>query len=167
MRVSSFGRRIIARAFGASVAIAAMTAASSAGETSTDLDASCRVPFEVLKDPKTGESFPVSAALNDNAQLPENLRGRYVVADLSSTDENGFCRGVREHFSPVANLSEFPRLRAIAEARKVDITALASVPVEELRASEPTPQMQPGSMWNWKTSRTTCSRFSATRRSPS
>jgi hypothetical protein len=100
------------------------------------MDASCRIPFETLKDPKTGASFPLSAALNENADLPENLRQRYIVADLSSTDENGYCRGAREHFTPVGELSEFPRLRAIATARNVDIAALASAPVDTLLASE-------------------------------
>ena len=90
------------------------------------MDASCRIPFETLKDPKTGEFFPLSAALNENAKLPENLRQRYIVADLSSADENGYCRGVREHFTPVGELSEFPRLRAIAAAREVDIASLAN-----------------------------------------
>lgn len=101
------------------------------------MDASCRIPFETLKDSKTGEFFPLSAALNENAKLPENLRQRYIVADLNSADENGYCRGVREHFTPVGELSEFPRLRAIAAAREVDVASLANAHVDMLVASEP------------------------------
>ena len=100
------------------------------------MDASCRIPFETLKDSKTGEFFRLSVALNENAKLPENLRRRYIVADLNSTDENGHCRGVQEHFTPVGELSEFPRLRAIAAAREVDIASLANASIEMLLASE-------------------------------
>jgi hypothetical protein len=126
---------ITAHVIVASVALAESVAA----QTSPDMDASCRIPFERLKDAKTGEFFPLSAALNENDKLPEHLRGRYIVADLSTTDEDGNCRGVKEHFTPVGELSEFPRLRAIAAARGVDVDSLANEPVETLLASEATP----------------------------
>ena len=71
------------------------TAAFAAGND-PDINASCRIPFEALKDPNTGKSFSLSALLNDNAKLADNLRQRYIVADLNSTDENGNCRGVQE-----------------------------------------------------------------------
>ena len=86
----------------ASPAVAESAAVSSVAETSPDIDAVCRIPFEKLKDPKTGAFFPLSAALNENGKISEKLRQRYIVADLSSTDENGNCRGVKEHFTPVA-----------------------------------------------------------------
>ena len=94
----------------------------------------------MLKDSKTGEPFPLSAALNENAKLSENLRQRYIVADLNSADENGNCRGVQEYFSSVGELSEFPRLQAIATALKTDVAALAKASVDSLLASEVTPQ---------------------------
>src|SRR5262249_18223732 len=100
-----------------------------------DIDASCRIPFETLKDSKTGQPFPLSAALNENASLPENLRRRYVVADLNTTDENGYCRGMQELFAPLDELSEFPRLRAIAAVRGVDVASLAKESVESLLVS--------------------------------
>src|SRR5205823_14940154 len=103
------------------MALVIVTSPVSAEGTSTfaagkdaDINASCRIPFEALKDPKTGKSFALSALLNENARLAENLRQRYIVADLNSTDEDGNCRGVQEYFTPVGELSEFPRLRAIA-----------------------------------------------------
>ena len=107
--------------------------------TSPDIDATCRIPFERLKDSKTGEFFPLSAALNENARLPEHLRQRYIVADLNTADDSGNCRGVQEHFTPVGELSEFPRLRAIAAARGVDIAALAKESVGSLLASRTAP----------------------------
>ena len=109
------------------------------GETSPDIDAVCRIPFEKLKDPKTGAFFPLSAALNESGKISEKLRQRYIVADLNSTDENGNCRGVKEYFTPVDELSEFPRLRAIAAARKADVASLAKESVESLLASEAAP----------------------------
>lgn len=136
MRAASFRVWVISHAVVASFALAGGAVPALATETSPDGDASCRIPFETLKDPKTGESFPLSAALNDNAKLAENLRQRYIVADLSTADENGRCRGVREHFTPAGELSEFPRLRAIAAARKVDAAALANETVEALLAAE-------------------------------
>ncbi len=136
MRATSFCLRIASHVAIVSLLLAGGMAKARAAGASPDVDASCRIPFEILKDPKTGESFPQSAALNDNAKLPENLRQRYVVADLSTADENGICRGVREHFTPVGELSEFPRLRAIAAARKVDAAALATESVDALLASE-------------------------------
>jgi hypothetical protein len=139
MRASSFCLRIIAHGIATSLALVASAAVSFAAGTTPDRDASCRIPFETLKDPKTGESFPLSAALNENAKLPENLRHRYIVADLNSADEHGYCRGIAEHFTPVGELSEFPRLRAIAAARAVDVAALASTPVEKLLAFESSP----------------------------
>jgi hypothetical protein len=139
MRTSSSCLSILAHVIVTSLALSESATISFAAGTSPDRDASCRIPFETLKDPKTEESFPLSAALNDNAKLPENLRQRYIVADLSSTDENGYCRGVREHFTPVGELSEFPRLRAIAAAREVDVASLANAPVEMLLASEERP----------------------------
>jgi hypothetical protein len=134
MRASSLCLLIIVQ-----VIVASLAHAESAADTSPDKDASCRIPFERLKDTKTGESFSLSAALNENDKLPDHLRGRYIVADLSTTDEKGDCRGVQEHFTPVGELSEFPRLRAIAAARGVDFALLAGEPVETLLASEATP----------------------------
>ncbi len=139
MRASSFCLRIIAHGIATSLALVASAAVSFAAGTTPDRDASCRIPFETLKDPKTGESFPLSAALNENAKLPENLRQRYIVADLNTADEHGYCRGIAEYFTPVGELTEFPRLRAIAAARAVDVASLASAPVEKLLASEPGP----------------------------
>ena len=110
-----------------------------AAETSSDLNAACRIPFEKLKDSKTNESFPVFAALNESAKLSENLRQRYIVADLNSADESGNCRGVQEYFSPVDELSEFPRLHAIAVSRKTEVAALVKESVNSLLASEGTP----------------------------
>jgi len=112
---------------------------TSAAGKDPDINASCRIPFEALKDPKTGQSFALSALLNEKAELAENLRQRYLVADLNSTDENGNCRGVQEYFTPVGELSEFPRLRAIAAARRTDIASLAKESVEALVASEERP----------------------------
>jgi hypothetical protein len=121
-----------------SPASAESTATSAAGKD-PDINASCRIPFEALKDPTTGQPFALSALLNENAKLSENLRQRYIVADLNSTDENGNCRGVQEYFAPVGELSEFPRLRAIAAARKTDVASLAKESVEALVASEEGP----------------------------
>src|SRR6478609_8451567 len=82
MRASSLCLWIIAHVIVTSLALAGSAAISFAAETSPDRDASCRIPFETLKDSKTGEFFPLSAALNENAKLPQNLRQRYIVADL-------------------------------------------------------------------------------------
>jgi hypothetical protein len=128
------------------IALAIVSSPVSAESTATfaagkdpDINASCRIPFEALNDPNTGKSFALSALLNENAKLAENLRQRYIVADLNSTDENGNCRGVQEYFTPVGELSEFPRLRAIAAARKTDVASLAKESVEALVASEERP----------------------------
>jgi hypothetical protein len=137
MRASSLwimAHVFMARVFIASPALAESAAVSTASAASPDINASCRIPFETLKDSKTGQPFPLSAALNENAMLPENLRQRYVVADLNTTDENGYCRGMQEFFSPVDELSEFLRLRAIAAARGVDVASLAKESVESLPA---------------------------------
>lgn len=101
-----------------------------------DIDASCRIPFEKLKDPRTGEFFPLSAARNDNNKLAEHLRGRYLVADLNTTDADGNCRGVREYFSAPDDLSDFVRLRAIAAARNTDVASLANESNAALLATE-------------------------------
>jgi hypothetical protein len=119
--------------------VSAESTATSAAGKDPDLNASCRIPFEALKDPKTGESFALSALHNENAKVAENLRQRYLVADLNSTDENGNCRGVQEYFTSVDELSEFPRLRAIATTRKTDVASLAKESVEALVASEEKP----------------------------
>lgn len=119
-------------AFVASAALAASTAASLADEIAADADANCRIPFETLADSKTGAFFPPSAALNENTKLPEHFRQRYIVADLNTANENGYCRGVQEYFSAVGELSEFPQLRAIAAARNTDIAALAKESAKSL-----------------------------------
>src|SRR6516165_11712172 len=92
--------------------VSAESTVTSAAGKHPDINASCRIPFEALKDPKTGQSFSLSALLNEKAELAENLRQRYLVADLNSTDENGNCSGVQEYFTPVGELSECARLRA-------------------------------------------------------
>ena len=127
--------RAIARSLGLS-ALLSMAAGSAAlgTEDIVDRDAPCRIPFEVLKDPKTGDHFPLSAAQNDGAQLSEPLRSRYIVADLSTADADGLCKGVREQFAPVQDLSEFPRLSAIAAARNVELLSLAQLPPDALAA---------------------------------
>ena len=119
--------------------LAASAVLSFAEDTGSDLNASCRIPFETLKDSKTGEPFPLTAALNESTKLSENLRQRYIVADLNSADENGNCRGVQEYFSPVDALSEFPHLRAIANSRKMDLAALVKESPGSL-ASDLTPE---------------------------
>ena len=139
MRALSLCRWIIAHVIVMALALAHSAAISFASEPSPDLDASCRIPFETLRDSKAGEFFPLSAALNENVKLSDNLRQRYIVADLNSTDENGYCRGVQEHFTPVGELSEFPRLQAMAAARAMDVASLANERIETLLASEATP----------------------------
>ena len=136
MRVLASLFWIIAVFIVASPALAESTVGSFAVEAIPDVNASCRIPFEKLKDPKTGESFPLSAALNEGAKLSANLRQRYIVADLNSSDESGNCRGVQEYFSSVGELSEFPRLQAIAAARKTDVAALAKESLDSLLAFE-------------------------------
>ncbi len=115
---------LIALAFAVPPVAAQTPAISYPPGSNLDLDAPCRIPFERLKDSKTGEPFPLDAALNENDKLPENVRRRYIVADLNSADEDGTCRGVQEHFTRVDDLSEFPRLRAMAAARNTDIISL-------------------------------------------
>jgi hypothetical protein len=130
---------IIAFVVAASPGFAETAAVSPAAGTSPDMNAICRIPFEMLKDSKTGAFFALSAAVNENGKLPENLRQRYLVADLNSTDENGHCRGAQEYFTPVGELSEFPRLQAIAATRKTEVAALAKESIESLLASEGEP----------------------------
>jgi hypothetical protein len=101
-----------------------------------DVDAPCRIPFERLKDTKTGEPFAMSAVMNEAEKLPQHLRSRYIVADLNTTDEGGMCRGVKEHLSRVDELSEFPRLRKIAAERNVEFTSLAKVTLASLTKEE-------------------------------
>jgi hypothetical protein len=121
--------------------LTASTAPSFAAEINADANAVCRIPFEKLKDSKTGEYFPQSAALNDSTKLSDNLRHRYIVADLNSADKNGNCRGVQEYFSAVDELSEFPRLHAIAATRNTDVASLVKESVNALLAgSEATPE---------------------------
>ena len=79
MRASSLCLSIFAHVIVMSLALGESATLSLAAGTSPDMDASCRIPFEKLKDSKTGEFFPLSAALNENATLPENLRRRYLV----------------------------------------------------------------------------------------
>jgi hypothetical protein len=105
----------------------------------TDPDAPCRIPFETLKDAKTNAPFPLSAVLNENETLPMNIRQRYIVADLNTADESGLCRGVREHFTPVTELSEFPLLRGMAAKRKSDVLTLAKEDLQTLLKSVQSP----------------------------
>ena len=112
------------------------TTASFAAEMSVDINASCRIPFEKLKDPKTGEFFPLSAVRNESVKISQSLRLRYIVGDFNSADENGNCRGVQEYFSTVDELSDFPRLHAIAVARKTDVALLAKESLDLLLAAE-------------------------------
>jgi hypothetical protein len=151
MRLHSLRSKIIAVVIAASANCIGCAITSFAAEAGSDLNASCRIPFEQLKDPKTGEPFPLSTAYNEGAKLPANLRQRYIVADLNSADENGNCRGVQEYFTPVGELSDFPRLQAIAMARKMDIALLTKESLESLLvaegpllASEDTPSDAPG-----------------------
>jgi len=146
MRECVLGGSMRATLFFLTITLVIVTSPASAQSTAVfaaakdaDINASCRIPFAALQDPKTGKSFAISALLNENARLAENLRHRYIVADLNSTDENGNCRGVQEYFTPVGELSEFPRLRAIAAARKTDVASLAKESVEALAASEESP----------------------------
>ncbi len=111
--------------------------AMSAGKIA-DIDAPCRIPFEKLKDTKTGTPFPLSAALNENEKLPAHLRGRYIVGDFNSADENGMCKGVKEYLTRLDQLSEFPRLRRIAAERNIEFTSLAKENVAALARAEET-----------------------------
>ncbi|HXF88503.1 MAG TPA: L,D-transpeptidase [Xanthobacteraceae bacterium] len=106
-----------------------------AEDRATDIHAACRIPFERLKDPKTGEFFPLSAAINDNEKLASHLRQRYLVADLNSADADGMCRGVQEIFAPIDALSDFARLRAVAPVRRADFAALRGTNAGALAAA--------------------------------
>jgi hypothetical protein len=128
-------------------ALSLMTIPASAQRTTTsmsagkiqDIDAPCRIPFEKLKDVKTDLPFSISAAINENDKLAENIRNRYIVADLNSADETGLCRGVTEYISRLDELTEFPRLRSIALSRKVGIETLAKETLKSLLDSENAP----------------------------
>lgn len=159
--------------FFGTIALVIVTSAAKAETTATiaaakdsDINASCRIPFESLNDPRTGKSFALSASLNENAKLAENLRQRYVVADLNSTDENGSCRGVQEYFTPVGELSEFPRLRGIAAARR------PMSPPWRRKASRRSSRQKKGqatlqaSRSSLKTCRIICNRSNGTRLTP-
>jgi hypothetical protein len=130
MRCSSRAFRFIVPAVAVSLLVTSGIA-SLAAEPDAERDAVCRIPFDILKDSKTGDHFSLSAALNENAELPDNLRRRYIVADLNSA-ENGICRGVQEYFSSLDDLSEFPLLRTIAASRNADLASLAKETVESL-----------------------------------
>mgnify|MGYP003393913546 CR=1 FL=1 len=123
----------------ASPAVAQNTISAMSSSKILDVDAPCRIPFEKLKDVKTGSPFPMSAAINENEKLPENIRNRYVVGDFNTTDENGFCKGVTEYLSRVEQRTEFPRLRKIAAARDVEMVTLVKETPKTLLDSEETP----------------------------
>ncbi len=127
---------LILSALAIALASAALVGPSAAAEPIADRDAICRVPFEKLKDPKTGAYFPLSSAINENAKLPDSVRQRYIVGDFNSTDESGNCRGVQEHIMSMDELSDFTRLRAIAASHKTDLGGLAKQSLEALLASE-------------------------------
>jgi hypothetical protein len=129
-------RVLILSALAVALASAGHVLPSAAAEAIADQDAICRVPFEKLKDPKTGDYFPLSSAINENAKLPDHVRQRYVVGDFNSTDENGNCRGVREHITSMDELSDFSHLRAIAASIKTDLATLAKQSLGSLLASE-------------------------------
>jgi hypothetical protein len=120
----------------ASPALAQTTITSMSAGKIDDIDAPCRIPFEKLKDMKTGEPFPVSAAINENDKLPAHLRGRYIVGDFNSADESGMCKGVKEYLTRLDQLSEFPRLRKIAAERKIEFTSLAKENVATLTKAQ-------------------------------
>jgi hypothetical protein len=124
MRALSLVRFGMAAVLAASAAWIATTA--QADGPNADVHAVCRIPFETLKDPKTGAPFPLSAAINDNEKLAWHLCRRFLVADLNSADAEGMCRGVQEIFAPMEALSDFVRLRTIAANRKADLAALRS-----------------------------------------
>ena len=84
---------LILSALAVALTSAALVGPSAAAEPIADRDAICRVPFEKLKDPKTGEYFPLSSAINENAKLPDSVRQRYIVSDFNSTDESGSAAG--------------------------------------------------------------------------
>ncbi len=109
---------------------------AAAGEPSGDPDAACRVPFEKLKDPKTGDYFALSSAINENEKLTDHVRRRYIVGDFNSTDEAGNCRGVQEFITPMDQLSDFSHLRPIADALKTDLAGLTGKSLASLLASE-------------------------------
>lgn len=122
-----------------SPAVAQSTITAMSTSKVLDVDAACRIPFEKLKDVKTNSPFPLSAAINDNEKLPSHIRNRYVVADFNTADEFGLCKGVVEHISRLDELSEFPRLRKIAAARQVEISALAKETPKKLLDTEEAP----------------------------
>lgn len=130
-------RRLSVCRLGMFLAAAAVWAASMARaeDRAADMHAACRIPFEKFKDPKTGEPFPLSAAINDNEKLASHLRQRYLVADLNSADADGMCRGVQEIFAPIDALSDFARLRAVAAERRADFAALRSTNAGALAAA--------------------------------
>jgi hypothetical protein len=123
----------------ASPAFAQSTITSMSASKIADIDAPCRIPFEKLKDVKTNEPFPMSAAINENETLPAHIRNRYIVGDFNTADENGVCKGVQEYLTRVDQLSEFPRLRKIALARQVEIAALVKETPKSLLDSEEAP----------------------------
>src|SRR5690606_29643364 len=78
MRTLPFLMGLAALAVIASPAGAQSTITSMSAGKIADMDAPCRIPFEKLKDVKTGSPFPLSAAVNENETLPQNIRNRYI-----------------------------------------------------------------------------------------
>lgn len=113
------------------------TAHAATAAVAGDLNAPCRIPFEVLKDTKTHQPFPMESVNNTLNGLPENVRQRYIVADLNTADENGMCRGVEEYWSPASELSEFATLKQLANLTGQVVESLNRGNIESLVTTNP------------------------------
>ena len=58
----------------------------------------CLIPFTKAVNPRTGTAFAVQDAKNDLSGVKDMYRGRYIVVNLNTKDDNGNCKGVQEHY---------------------------------------------------------------------
>ncbi len=58
----------------------------------------CVLPFTKMINPLTGTAFAVKDTYNNLSGVKDMYRGRYIVVNLNTRDDNGNCKGVQEHY---------------------------------------------------------------------
>jgi hypothetical protein len=86
----------------------------------------CLLPLTEMNNPITKASFTMNDLFSRTQGLSERISGRYIVADLNTTDSTGLCRGVEEVYPNIEQLSDFPEMRKVAKSLNLTVAQVAS-----------------------------------------
>ena len=84
----------------------------------------CYIPFLLMMNDTNNRYVQYKDVINHMIKNPM-YRYRYIVADITTQDKNGDCKGIKEVYPELSDVSEFKILSEFAKSVSIDLRSLA------------------------------------------